>query len=258
MSKVVARQSVAAAILVIAAATPRLLPAQRSLVYPMWFVQPTAGDPGSTVAVGMAQKYVTLSTSIAEATTAAHRGVLLSRRSRVRVDMLMQTVGSAKERRGESYEETPLADSSGIKFVELDTAVVGDVVMVLSGTSSSIPVDRTLVGLSTTPPAWVTTPPRADGSLNVVGSAPVYFYEHNSWVEAEARARRAAAFEFTSTSRDLFRTDRTEVGKDVSGVSSMSTDAVLDHAVIVARWRDKRVAYVLLRVESASRGTPQP
>jgi hypothetical protein len=240
--------------LVAAAAVPASAHAQKQPpAYPMWFVQPPV-VPGVVTAVGMAPRYSHVESSVDEATAAAHKAILSAMKSRVQVDMLSETIGGSKESRGESYQETTMVDSGSVRFVDLDTAVVGDLVFVLSATSRNVTVDDSPVRMAATPPTWVTAIPKDDPGIVVVGSAPLYFYENNSWAEAEARARRAAAFEFQSKTKALLRLRGDEAYRGTGGVTSMSTDAVLENALVVRRWRDANVCYVMMRVEAAAPG----
>lgn len=215
-------------------------------VYPQWFIRMPAGP--AITAAGVAPRYATDSSSIIEATERAREALELSMRSLVAVESATEAYAGQRAFQGENYQETALA-AIGVRMVVLDTAFLENLVIVVVA-ASAVPVDKDLVSMPLSAPDWVGSPPRATGGESVaLGSAPLYLYEHNSWVEAEARARRAAAFDATTRLRTL---ERSHNG-DYSAVTVSSTRAVLEGARVIGRWRNDRMVYVLMRVESATR-----
>lgn len=213
--------------------------------YPAWFL--AAPESRVLTSVGIAPRYATDSTSVAEATERALEALALAIKSRVSVQMATEAYANVRDFRGEDYQETALADP-GHAAVVLDTAFLDKVVMVLVGTSR-IAVDRHRVQMPDSVPSWVSTPPASTSTGSIaLGTAPMYFYEQNSWIEAEARGRKAAAYDAATKIRTLSRSNN----GDFTSVTVQSADAMLEGAQVVRRWRDARAAYVLLRVNSVT------
>lgn len=206
--------------------------------YPGWFLR----APTSTLtAVGIAPRYATDSSSIAEATERARAALALAVRSKVSVQMATEAYANVRDFQGEEYSESALDDQ--VPFVVLDTAFVDKLVLVLVG-AGRVPFRDEPVAMPDSAPAWVGVLPVAPRGSTVIGSAPLYYYEQNSWIEAEARARRAAAFDGATRLKTLERSSN----GDYSSVTVSSTAAILQGAQVVQRWRDARMVYVLMHV----------
>jgi hypothetical protein len=95
-------------------------------------------------------------------------------------------------------------------------------------------------------PAWIETLPGGDNFYYSLGSAPVYYYESNSWLEAECRARKALAQMVCSKTMEI------EKQLDQSGeqIKNEEVSVGLKNLEIVHRWKDskERICHVLYRM----------
>jgi len=94
-------------------------------------------------------------------------------------------------------------------------------------------------------PSWVDTMPQGSDYYYALGMVPEYYYESNSWIEAERRARLNLA-------RIVFTKIEALQMKNIGGqdVKKETLSVQLKEITIVARWKDenKKICYVLAKV----------
>lgn len=100
-----------------------------------------------------------------------------------------------------------------------------------------------------TKPVWVEAIPGDDEYIYSSGSAPLYYYEINSWLDAEKLARRNLAFALHS------KTSAVEKKLDQSGeqMKNEETSVCLSNLQIISRYKDKKenICYVLIRMKKS-------
>lgn len=230
----------AAPLLVVPAAAARdLRPAAAE--YPAWFAGPVA-IPNGVAAVGYAPRYDSLGSSFAEAYEDAAQALARSAHTRMRIERAVQTIGTETDLGGEFVQEEG-TEAGDLAPVRLDSTVVGDMVLMLVATRrppEALPAGT--VAIDDRPPAAEL---RA-GAVTATGVAPLYLYEHSSWREAEARARRALAFTVSASQRSL----RRSADGDEAGVAVIGANVELVGIQVLARWRSAAGVHVMIRARA--------
>lgn len=209
--------------------------------FPSWFVRPPALSNG-VLAVGYAPRYEDLASSYAEALSDARVTLARNAHTVLRVEQAVERIGTQTDL-GAEYVTEVGADTADVAAVPLDSAVVGDVVVML--VASRRPRDLALSSERVS----ITAPPTAEergGFVTATGVAPTYLYEHSSWREAEARARRALAFTITSNQRAIRRSE----GADDQGASVVGANVELVGIQVVGRWRSAAGVHVMVRARA--------
>jgi hypothetical protein len=204
-------------------------------------------QPGVTFAVGYAPAYAYPASAATEADSVARVQLGLAQRAAVVGERLYETLpNGAYAYRGERFEEVGLAPEA-VEAHAVARATVGDLVLALvaSAPDSQQPTD--LLPMPKHAPRWVTDLGDKEGGRYAVGVAPLYYYEHHAWLAAERQARQQLAFEAHAWHRQLRKGWRA----NQAGVTATRTAVELHGAQVVARWRNSRMCFVLMRAEAA-------
>lgn len=217
--------------------------------YPAWFWEmPT--DSTATFAVGYARRFHRIDSSFVYARRnsiwqlARTRGVTIESSQELWNQRSQNKLVGFRE--SETFDST-LAVNIRQNFQILDSAVVGELVLVLAavgGSQEAPPGD--LHRLPVNRPDWIDVIPQADSVLYAVGTAPVYFYQQHSWERAEANARIQLAFQIETETRSVNQ----KANHSLQIWSENRASVTLKNVTIARRWLDctNRQCYVLCRM----------
>ena len=210
------------------------------MTYPLWF-QRMPYMEGVYFAIGYAPRYTYLSSSFKEAKENLKKNLAY-----VRGVIIDGELGFLKENTqiagvGGTIRDT--TDTSGIHPVILDSAVCKDFVLVLGATKKA---DGWKAHLFNPPPLWFKEIPSSSNFFFAVGTAPLYAYEHDSWLYAEQNARYNLAMEIFTKIKAL----RKYHNETIQGITVESTSVHLRNVQVLARHIDikNRSVYVLVGI----------
>ncbi len=217
--------------------------------YPRWFWE-MPSDKVAAFAVGYARRYARIETSFAYV---RRQSVWqLVRSQQVKVDCSQELLNQFGQNRLLRLKESEQIDSSLAPTIVasmsiIDSAVVGDMVLALAAFPShsnlNIRNERTSPSRR---PQWLEVLPTEQSAIYVVGTSPLYYYEHHSWERAEAHARRQLASALTTH----IRSTGEKTGQRMQVWSESQSSVTLRHAIVIKRWFDvsSRQCYVLCRM----------
>ncbi|MEA1913231.1 MAG: hypothetical protein U9N06_05270 [candidate division WOR-3 bacterium] len=122
-----------------------------------------------------------------------------------------------------------------IKVLIIDTAVVQDMVLILS----TLGRDRKIPPPLITDTSWVDEMPDFPGWFIAKGEASIYEYEHHSWLAAERNARVSLATFLEYHEKALKKLNN----KSLSGVSLGSVNVVVSRVQVLARYINRKNGY---------------
>lgn len=210
---------------------------EKEVEYPDWFLR-MPYERGAYFAVGYAPRYRSIKSSFEKAKEDLKKQLAFVIKSKITgergfiEDMYM----------GENIKVLPDTESVKIfEIVVLDSAIVHDMALVLGMIGSSPDIGYNLFSVKG---KWWEKLPEEEGYLFAVGSSPIYYYEHNSWKEAEHNARVSLAMTIETRIKSLHGVSE---GLKES-ITQESVDVILEGAQIVARHidRQKGACYVLI------------
>lgn len=218
-------------------------------LYPEWFLE---SPSASIFSVGYSDERSYVDSAIASATREAAVNYIKSQRVRIAGEQGMATFAVGKIPVGstikELYDENE-AGRLGQSMVAVDMFQRGRTVTVLASTDSAKkPQAVRRVDVSKVPkPSWVNQMPEMSGYLYGTGLAPVYYYENNTWREAERKARINMALSVYAEVKSL-----TKKADDVyyREYQVEETNVTMQGLEIVSRWKDvkNQICYVLVRM----------
>ena len=211
--------------------------------YPKWFLRMPVHQNETYFVVGYAPHYAYLSSSFKEAREDIKRESAFIIRTRITGERGFIKGGPETAYMGETIKEYP--DTEAVKEINitvLDSVVVKGMVLMLAEIGNK---SKKKYHLFSSPTNWWEKLPEQKGYIFAVGGSPIYYYEHNSWKEAEHNARIALAMEIYTGVKSL----RAYAGEMNKGITQESVNVVLEGAQIVARHIDKEkgICYVLIR-----------
>lgn len=218
------------------------LNSQTNAVYPSWFLKMPVMR-GVIFAVGYAPRYAFLSSSFEEARKSLKRELCYAIRTHVKGERAFLKEDLQIAYMGGTFGVTP--DTLSVSEpVVLDSAVLKNMVLILGASQQIKDWRKCLFNFDT----WWELFPETANFICDKGIAPIYFYEHHSWEEAEQNARIALAMQISTEIRGFrkFFYDLT------SGVTVESTGVYLQRAQIVGRYldREKETVYVLVSISA--------
>ena len=218
--------------------------------YPRWFLDPgSLGCDGPVVGYTRSSYYRDSSVVLAARNGYENHARLLE--TRVSGGQAFWTTEGGTFWLGADFrEEYNLLESESApsRLTVLDSFIDGDLSAALLGSSGCrLENDaRRFTMVPSNPPEWTEVMPSDDRYHYGVGLAPTYFYEVNSWLEAERMARRNIARSLLIEIKALEKSTARE-GQQIRGEEVAVT---LRNLQVVARWRDvgKQIFYVLVRM----------
>lgn len=155
-----------------------------------------------------------------------------------------QTAGDRTECRGENIDLLDLA-GVGPEQCTLDTLLHTPYAWVIATKNSAPPQGwKVLTTLSAAAPPWISSTPRNSSWHYATGYSQIsYKDEPGSWELATYNALVELAFSVKSRIKHLGKSEEIE-----SGSSIVEVDTSLRGVQFAAHWRDREVAYVLVRV----------
>jgi hypothetical protein len=216
-------------------------------VYPDWFFN---SPPEFYVGYSDERSYV--DSAIRSAAREAAINYVKSKEVRIAGEQGMATFAVGKIPVGstikELYNENE-AGRLGESMVAVDMFQRGRTVTVLASpdSSKSMTGSRRIDAARLPKPSWVNTIPEKEGYVYSTGLAPVYYYENNSWREAERKARINLALSLYTKVRLLQKKLDSDYYREYS---FEETNATLRGMTIVSRWKDvaNRICYVLVKM----------
>ena len=218
-------------------------------VYPRWFLE-QGRVPCPNSSVGYARPAYYQGSAAGVALLDAQCSVSKCNRTTVQGGELFWQTALGTSYMGHDFVERfdTTACDTPVTVTGLDTFATSSIVVVLAsrglcGVSDEMQSVIDCEGRAR--PTWVEKPPRYPGYIHAVGSAPVYYFETSSWVEAERRARMRLARTLGAEIRSLERSDN--VGRDALVHDDLSV--TLEAVQVVARWREgDEACHVLMRM----------
>jgi hypothetical protein len=216
-------------------------------VYPDWFFESPAA-----LSIGYSDERSYVDSAIKSAAREAAVNYVKSQRVRIVGEQGMATFAVGKIPIGstikELYDENEAA-RLGESMVAVDLFLRGRTVTVLASPDSSktVTVSKRIDAAKTAKPSWVNIVPDKPGFMYSTGLAPVYYYENNSWREAERKARINLALSLYTKVKLLQKKVDNEYYREYS---VEETNVTLRGMNVVSRWKDvkNRICYVLVRM----------
>jgi hypothetical protein len=238
---------IAAFMLLFAQAPKKSLPTN---IYPDWFYNPPAGIDAFSIGYSDERSYV--DSAIKSATREAAVNFVKSQSVQIAGEQGMATFIAGKIPIGstikENYDEAE-AGRLGESMKVVDWFARGRTVTVLACADSTMSFSspRRLDATKTPKPAWVNTIPDKSGYVYSSALASVYYYENNSWREAERRARINLALTLSAKIKYLSKKLNEEYYREYQ---VEETNVTLHGVEIVGRWKDvkNQICYVLVRM----------
>jgi len=219
--------------------------------YKLWFLEQGSLNCTGT-AVGYAKRsYYNDSTAFGIATENAYKNFAIQNQVTISGEQAFWTTETGNAWMGSDIKE--VYDTNETKIITrnvslVDTMISEDFVAILIGDRECelSSLDKFVAfNNSSMPPAWIDTKPQERDYYYAVGIAPEYYYESNSWMEAEKRARLNLA-------RILFTKIESLQKKDIGGqdIKKEKLSVELKEISFVARWKDEKnkICYVLAKV----------
>jgi len=208
-------------------------------LYPAWFV---TAPKGAVTAVG----YAPISYYPENGIKMARENALLNLAKVLRTTVIGEEAsilsGGEHFYAGNTFKEYPdsfIVDYLKNAIVYLDTAIVQNMILVLASDSRLV-VDKTLKTLPDNP-AWITTLPSDSLGIYSVGISQKYFYETNSWLNAEQNMRLQMAMILKTEVKDLVK----NYSPFYQEVQQSKVESILINCQVVARARKGDIFYVL-------------
>jgi hypothetical protein len=225
-------------------------------IYPAWFLDPPSDQ--KMVAVGYSDVHAYIDSAIKSATREAATNLVKNGQVQIIGEQGLATLAAGTILVGSTikeYYDTTEAGRLGSTMKVVDYFQrSGAVTILVSTDSAKTTAAFGRVDASKLPrPPWTTQTPDKGGYLYCSGLAPVYYYENNSWREAERKARINLALTLYTKVKYL--------GKKVDQsyyreFQVEETNATLRGIEVVARWKDvkNQVCYVLMRMPVSTQG----
>ncbi|MBT5872675.1 MAG: hypothetical protein HOH43_04590 [Candidatus Latescibacteria bacterium] len=214
--------------------------------YPPWFLK-MPEESGVHFAVGLSRAYAKRDSSVSQAVRDAMYQLRIAAETTIKGERLFQMLpGGRTVYQGEVFLEQP---GKAATPCFLDTVEASGMVMVLAATRRPDHYDAEVGTIPQhAPPSWVTDIPKDSNGVYAVGMARAYYYEENSWREAERQARQELAYSIAARQRRLFK-GTTETS---FGVTASATAVRLTGVQTMERWRSESVCFVLIRADSGA------
>ncbi len=199
---------------------------EKEIIMPAWF-----WDSPASTAVGYSLPHQDSEDAYADAFHDAAWRLFCDRRCRIAGEKAVASSPEGTMQMGSTIGID--VDSTGFEafsrsLVRLDSAATRAMRIILVG-GSNVTIDRTPV------PAPVTAPD--NGSTPVgYGSAPPYYYESSSWIEAEYKARLELALQAYSR----FTGSSERIDDQILKTSVTGTDVILTNVQTVCRRMDRK------------------
>lgn len=214
--------------------------------YPPWFFK-LPQESGVQFAVGLSRAYAKHESSVSQAARDAMHQLRIAKETTIRGERLFQMLpGGRTVYQGEVFMEQP---GQAATPCLLDTVEASGMVMVLAASRRPDNYDSEVqIDPQHSPPSWVTDIPKKGTGIYAVGMARVYYYEENSWREAERQARQELAYSIAARQRRLFKGTK----ESSAGVIASATAVRLTGVQTLERWRSKSVCFVLIRADGGA------
>jgi len=219
--------------------------------YKLWFLEQGSLNCTDT-AVGYAKRsYYNDSTAIIIATQNAYKNFVVQNRVNISGEQAFWTTEIGNAWMGSDIKEVYDTNRSSIisrNVILLDRMLSNDFVAILISDRECelSPLNKFVVSInSLMRPAWVDIKPQESDYYYAVGIAPEYYYESNSWMEAEKRARLNLARILYTKIESL---QKKNIGTQEIKKEKLSVE--LKEITFVARWKDeiKKICYVLNKI----------
>ncbi len=219
--------------------------------YKLWFLEQGSLNCTGT-AVGYAKRsYYKDSTAFAIATDNAYKNFVIQNRVTISGEQVFWTTEMGNAWMGNDIKEVYDTNECSIisrDVIPLDTMFIEDFVAILIGDRECelSSLNKFVVSIdSSMQPAWIDVKPQESGYYYAVGITPEYYYESNSWLEAEKRVRLNLA-------RVLYTKIESLQKKEIGGqeVKKEKLSVELKEITFVARWKDEKnkIYYLLAKI----------